>query len=212
MLNGGLCRIFPLIQGFSFTVTASQSTLTLTQPSFHFFLFFVYFLTFQPPSFPPFCAFCIPCLLPFWVDLQFPVLGGLLGGGDSRVLESEAFKSLFISEAIRRHLVPHAQFVTEQNARRCPWGWPVAIALPDTQRERGERKRERGGAERAEREPAAEGEWTWQRPWNTSVPLSRAGGTAAAACQHLSLVKCRLSDNVTLITKSPDSDFLPLYV
>lgn len=124
-------------------MTASQSTLAFN--FFHFSLFFVYFLTIQQLPLTPCCTSCFPWLPPSWVDLQCLVLGGFLGEGTHGGVESEAFKSLFISEAIRRHLVPHAQFVTEQNARRCPWGWPVAIALADTQGERGERKRERGG-------------------------------------------------------------------
>lgn len=36
-------------------------------------------------------------------------------------------------------------------------------------------ERDRGG------ERGAEGEWTWQRPWNRSVPLSRARGVCSQA-------------------------------
>lgn len=71
-----------------------------------------------------------------------------------------------------RHLVPHGQFVTMWNARGCPWGWPVVIALPDTQREK---KKEVKG----EKESVVERDWTWQRPWNRSVPLSRAKGVCS---------------------------------
>lgn len=37
------------------------------------------------------------------------------------------------------------------------------------------RRKQRG------RERGAEGEWTWQRPWNRSVPLSRARGVCSQA-------------------------------
>lgn len=122
MRNVGQCHIFLLIRTFSFTMTASQSPLTLTQPTFHFLLFFVYFPTIQQPSFPPFSTSCLPCPPSILSRSAVSGPGRFAGGGDSQGVESEAFKSLFISEAIRRHLVPHAQFVTEQNARRCPWG------------------------------------------------------------------------------------------
>lgn len=86
-----------------------------------------------------------PIFLHFWhcdIPLLFPVFPILTrsavfgpGGGEWSI------QNLFISEAIWRHLVPHGQFVTVLNARRCPWGWPVAIALLDTRWEEGGRGR-----------------------------------------------------------------------
>lgn len=43
-------------------------------------------------------------------------------------------------------------------------------------------------------------------------PTQQSQGSMQPGCQHLSLVKCSLSDNVTLITESPDSDFLSFSV
>lgn len=94
-------------------------------------------------------------------NLQFPVLGGECN-----------IQNLFIYVAILRHLVPHGQFVTMWNARGCPWGWPVVIPLPDTEREK--KKEVKGG-----KESGVERDWTWQRPWNRSVPLSRVKGVCS---------------------------------
>lgn len=44
-----------------------------------------------------------------------------------------------------------------------------------------EREKERNSERRRKRKSGAEGEWTWQRPWNTSVPLSRARGLRGPA-------------------------------
>lgn len=121
------------------------------------------------PTFPfLFCLFLDTVTFPvvflslsFRQDLQFPILW------------EQNIQNPFISEAILRHLVPYGQFVTMWNARRYPWGWPPVVALPDTWRE----KKRRG----KERERGAEGEWTWQRPCNRSIPLSRAKGVCSRA-------------------------------
>lgn len=126
------------------------------------------------PAYPP-----LPILLIFWHCDISPLFSCLHHSYESCSFRSSGgwnIQNVFISEAILRHLVPHGQFVTMWNARRCPWGWPLATALPDT---RGEKKKEtqRGRG----RERGAEGEWTWQRPWNRSVPLSRARGVCSQA-------------------------------
>lgn len=43
-------------------------------------------------------------------------------------------------------------------------------------------------------------------------PTQQSQGSMQPGCQHLSLVKGSLPDNVTLITESPDSDFLSFSV
>lgn len=103
-------------------------------PSLPFTSYFFSFLTLWHPS------------SPFPV---FPILtrSAVSGPGGAA---SGTFKSLFISEAFLRHLVPHGQFVTMQNARRCPWGWPVVIALPDTRREKKKETARDGEKERVE--------------------------------------------------------------
>lgn len=134
---------------------------------------------------------------PFWRDLQFPVLWG-----------EWSIQNLLPSEVILRHLVPHGQFVIMRNARRHPWGWPVVIALPDTQQQK---KKDTG------RDTQKERMWSRGRMNLTKAPkqirpTQQSQGSMQPGCQHLSLVKCSLSDNVTLITESPDSDFLSFYV
>lgn len=105
---------------FLFYQSQTQSALILALPTFH--LLFCLF--------SDIVTFLLSFLsLPFRQDLQFPVLGGVWN-----------IQNLFISEAILRHLVPHGQFVTMWNARRCPWGWPLVIALPDTRKKKKRRK------------------------------------------------------------------------
>lgn len=191
MLNGWLCHFSCSIWAFSFSITPRQSALILTQPTFHF-LFFFYFLTLWHPSSP----------FPVFPTLTRSAVSGPGGAA------SGTFKSLFISEAILRHLVPHGQFVTMQNARRCPWGWPVVIALPDTRRE----KKKETARETEKKKEWSRGRMNLTKALKHIRPTQQSQGTTRPGCQHLSLVKCRLSDNVTLITKSPDSDFLPFYV
>lgn len=103
-------------------------------PAYLSLLIFFYFLTLWHPS----------SLFPVFPILTRSAVSGPGGAA------SGTFKSLFISEAILRHLVPHGQFVTMQNARRCPWGWPVVIALPDTWREKKKETARDGEKERVE--------------------------------------------------------------
>lgn len=112
----------------------TQTVSSDIDPAYLSLLIFFYFLTLWHPS------------SPFPV---FPILtrSAVSGPGGAA---SGTFKSLFISEAILRHLVPHGQFVTMQNARRCPWGWPVVIALPDTRREKKKETVRDGEKERVE--------------------------------------------------------------
>lgn len=73
--------------------------------------------------------------------------------------------------------------------------WPL---LSLTLGERGEGKGE--GGEQRENEP--------DKGHETNPSHSAEPGEDRTSCQHLSLVKCSLTDNVTLITESPDSDIL----
>ncbi len=171
---------------FLFYQSQTHSALILALPTFPFlFCFFSDIVTF-PLSFPP---------LQFRQDLQFPVLG-----------EEWNIQNLFISEAILRHLVPHGQFVTMRNARRCPWGWPLVIALPDTGRKR---RKQREAEEEGER---SRGRMNLTKALKQIRPTQQSQGSMQPGCQHLSLVKGSLPDNVTLITESPDSDFLSFSV
>jgi len=67
------------------------------------------------------------------------------------------------------------------------------------QRER-EREREDREGNEPDKGPATD-------PFHSAEPRE-----CAAGCQHLSLVKGSLPDNVTLITESPDSEFLSFSV
>ncbi len=132
---------------------------------------------------------------PFQQDLHFPVLEG-----------GWNIQNLFISSAVWRHRVPPGQFVTMWNARRCPWGWPLVIALPDTRREK---KRE---TERNRGRDRSRGRMNLTKALKQIRPTQQSQGSMQPGCQHLSLVKGSLPDNVTLITESPDSDFLSFSV
>lgn len=173
--------------GFSsFHQSQSHSVLLLALRIFPFLFCLFFDMMTLPHTFS-----CL--LVPFQLELQFLVLG-----------EKWDIQILFISKAILRHRVPHGQFVTMWNARRCPWGWPLVIALPDTWRERSWKLREAEG----------EGEKSRRRMNLTKAlkqicPTQQSQGSMHPGCQHLSLVKGSLPDNVTLITESPDSDFLP---
>lgn len=63
-----------------------------------------------------------------------------------------------------------------------------------------EREKESEGGEQRENEP--------DKGRETNPSHSAEPGEDGVSCQHLSLVKCSLTDNVTLITESPDSDVL----
>lgn len=193
MLNGRLCGVFPLIRAFSLTMTASQpASHSDTDTAFlSHLLIFCLFSDIPTTPFPTLLYLLPPLSTPILSRSAVSAPGRFAGGGDSRGAGEWSIQKPL-------HLWSNSE--TPRPPRSiCHWAECQEVSLGLTSShsstwhsERKRRKKEGGGGEeRAEREPAAEGEWTWQRPWNTSVPLSRAGGTAAAACQHLSLVKCR---------------------
>lgn len=127
--------------------TKTRSALILTLPTFSFLILLIFWHCVISPLFP-----------------VFPILTRSAVFSPRGRLEHS--KPLHLG-AIHRHLVPPGQFVTMLNARRRPWGWPVVVALADTQWEKKKVTEKEWGR-------GAEGEWTWQRSWNISVPLSRA--------------------------------------
>lgn len=77
--------------------------------------------------------------------------------------------------------------------------WPL-LSLTLGEWEKNGRERKTEGEEQREYGP--------DKGRETNPSHSAEPGEDGANCQHLSLVKCSLTDNVTLITESPDSDVL----
>lgn len=105
----------------------------------------------------------------------------------SSVFTVQTIILIFSFRSRRKHLKPlclQGSFVTllcpprsichHVHAKRYPWGWPLVIALPDTLGKRGQQRKAKWDRAREQKR-----EITWQRPWNRSVPLSRARGVCS---------------------------------
>lgn len=160
MLNGWLCHFSCSIRAFSFSITPRQSALILTQPTFHFLFFFLFSDTLTP-------LLPLSCLSHSDQICSFRSWGG----GEWNIQKPLHLWSNSETPCPPWSICHHAE--CQEVSLGLSSGHSSAWHL--------EREKERNSERRRKRKSGAEGEWTWQRPWNTSVPLSRARGLRGPA-------------------------------